>query len=314
MVEVVLEEFSLLYTVDDVRLPLDTETAELGELTSSYLNDYFEILFDTSNLVSFLSSNTAITDTFIRFGQPIRVFYQTTISFAPESVIPPTNDLNSFVEGAFSGTNLETYLTEVQTTLPESNFYASTVSIEYMVVEPQAIRDSETDDTEGNAEDTTGDGGSGAKIATPAVATAAGAGVVMILMVGILVYQRRNVDDDDNDVSPMGKFLTEGEDGHITVAGETYEGGSSQDSASHYAPDDPTRTVAASSSPRPEQGYMYRDTELPVVSENVNEEEEEDVSDTEIYSVATTDDGDGSTQLEQLIHDSTTRYRTSQLT
>jgi hypothetical protein len=203
-VTVTLDLYALLYTVDAFRLPQQTEIDALADLTDTYLDDFFSIVFESSSLAQFEGSTTLEDETIVRFGQPVQTSYFTDLTFSGSSQIPSDGELNGLLSSAFRGDNLATYLAEVQA-LPRSNFFATTSAVTFS-----------------DLADTRSMGGSDLASGVPAVgiAAAAGAGAFFVAVVGLMLYRRRDQDDDE-----AGKFLDG--DGHVTVAGETYQGGGS---------------------------------------------------------------------------------------
>jgi hypothetical protein len=208
-VTVVLDLYALLYAVDAFRLPFETEIDVLVALTQGYLEDFFTVVFEASSLAELEGSTTVEDETIVRFGQPIQTRYFTNLTFSGTSQIPSNGELNGLLSSAFRGDNLAVYLAEVQA-LPESNIFAGSTSVEFSDV-LNGSSNSSSGSSSGNP--------------TVPIATAAGAGAFFIAVVGLMLYRRRDEDDEED-----GKYLDN--DGHITVAGETYQGGSSVDSQS----------------------------------------------------------------------------------
>jgi hypothetical protein len=208
-VTVVLDLYALLYAVDAFRLPFQTEIDVLVALTQGYLEDFFTVVFEASSLAEFEGSTTVEDETIVRFGQPIQTRYFTDLTFSGTSQIPSDGELNGLLSSAFRGDNLAAYLAEVQA-LPESNIFAASTSVEFM-------------DVSGTSSNSSPDPSSG--VPTVGIATAAGAGAFIVAVVGLMLYRRRDEDDEED-----GKYLDN--DGHLTVAGDTYQGGSSVDSQS----------------------------------------------------------------------------------
>jgi hypothetical protein len=211
-VTVVLDLYALLYSVDAFRLPFQTEIDVVVALTEGYLEDFFTIVFESSSLAAFEGSTTIEDETIVRFGQPIQTRYFTDLTFSGTSQIPSDGELNGLLSSAFRGDNLAAYLAEIQA-LPESNIFAGSTSVEFEAV------------SAGSSTSNSGSDSSSSGVPTVGIATAAGAGAFIVAVVGIMLYRRRDEDDEED-----GKYLDN--DGHITVAGDTYQGGSSVDSQS----------------------------------------------------------------------------------
>jgi len=138
------------------------------------------------------------------FNEPVDITYMSSIFFAPSSFVPESGDLNELLASAFLGENLEQYIARVQA-LPGSNIFSTTTAASY------------------EADSSFGSGGIGPQMA--GIAAAAGAGAVLLILVGIVAMRRRTESEEAD------KCL--GSDGHVTVGGETYEGSFSEDSDSH---------------------------------------------------------------------------------
>jgi hypothetical protein len=208
-VTITLDLYALLYFVDAFRLPFQTEIDVVVALTQVYLEDFFTVVFEASSLAEFEGSTTVEDETIVRFGQPIQTRYFTDVTFSGTSQIPSAGELNGLLSSAFRGDNLAAYLAEIQA-LPESNIFAASTSVEFSDVQ---------------AASSNSDSNSSSGVPTVGIATAAGAGAFFVAVVGLMLYRRRDEDDEED-----GKYLDN--DGHITVAGETYQGGSSVDSQS----------------------------------------------------------------------------------
>jgi hypothetical protein len=209
-VTVSLNLYALLYFVEAFRLPFQTEIDVVVELTQVYLEDFFTVVFESSSLALFEGSTTVEDETIVRFGQPIQTRYFTNLTFSGSSQIPSDGELNGLLSSAFRGDNLAAYFAEIQA-LPESNIFSASTSVEFSDLVTATPRSAGSDSTSG--------------VPTVPIATAAGAGAFFVAVVGLVLYRRRDEDDEED-----GKYLDG--DGHITVAGETFQGGSSVDSQS----------------------------------------------------------------------------------
>jgi hypothetical protein len=201
---ITLDLYALLYSVDAFRLPQQTEVDALVDLTESYLDEFFTIVFDSSGLAELEGTTTVEDETIVRFGQPVQIRYLTDLTFASSSQIPPIGELNGLLASAFRGDNLDTYETLVQG-LPQSNIFSTTTAVEFSELSASA---------EAEAASPT------SSATTSGIAAAAGAGAFFIVVAGLVLYRRREVGADD------GKYLDGDGDGHMTVAGETYAGSS----------------------------------------------------------------------------------------
>ena len=169
--------------------------AELGSFTEDYLNMYFKMVFSETPEVVYVSSTTEVAGSEFRLGQPVRVDYNTTLTFTSLStLIPEMKDLNVLLASAFEGSNAEMYTTALAAGLPSTNIFSTTTSITY----------------EQTPVVTTNSASSRAGIA----AGSAAAAFVMILA-GVTLYRRKGADDEGTTKNLMA---------HMTVDGDTHVG------------------------------------------------------------------------------------------
>lgn len=103
--------------------------------TSEYLNVYFEVIIFDNPAAEFITSVTEVTGSEFRLGQPTRVDYTTSLTFAATSeTVPPLTDLDTFLLGAFEGENADTYATAVAAGLPETNIFSTTTEVAFEAV------------------------------------------------------------------------------------------------------------------------------------------------------------------------------------
>ena len=126
-----LTPYSILYQIEQTRIPSISEYAELSSFTDTYLNDYFASVFAGTTVV-FLLSITNITGSEFRLGQPVRVDYNTTMVFGFQSeMVPNMTDLDARLASAFEGTNGEAFAAAVAAGVDPSNIFSTTSTITF---------------------------------------------------------------------------------------------------------------------------------------------------------------------------------------
>jgi hypothetical protein len=205
---VTLSAYSVLYTIEQIRIPSRSDYAGLTDLTSAYLDSFFVDSFANVGEVAYVSSTTENTGSEFRLGQPVRVDYNTTILFSAEStLIPSVSELDSIVEMGFTGDQAGTYLAELAG-LPTSNIFSTTTEIGFTTSASSVVASGRT---------TTTGGGSVPLSSNAGIAAAAGAGALVLLAGGYFLFGRRREKEPDN-----AKEKIFDNDGQITVAGDTY--------------------------------------------------------------------------------------------
>lgn len=212
---IVLSQYVLTYEVPLTSFPLPSDFDELTMVTSSHNNDFFTEAFATSSVILFDSSSTEFADN--AFGiDNVEVSYETSLTFFPASAIPTVEDVEFALGFAYQGEQLDDYLALLQS-LPAANVFQGTTAVSFRIGEitlsTAEAPPSPTVTTQ--SEETEADGDSG--IEAGAIAAAAGAGAFVLLLAGLYASRRRN-----NHRGHLGKFPDH--DGHMTVAGETFTG------------------------------------------------------------------------------------------
>ena len=130
-------------------------------------------------------------------------FASTAFFVAGTDPLPTVGEMDLLTTLAFSGENLRTYL-DLLGQLPEANIFSTTSDVYDSISKPD---DSDTVARKSNV----------------AIGASASAGAFIALLIGVAFYRKRSTYVD------LDKLAY---DGHITVAGETYIGGSTMYSAS----------------------------------------------------------------------------------
>jgi hypothetical protein len=159
--------FTLEYQLFDFDNPTETDLVELEALTRSYLRDHIEgaISDNAVLLVDFFTTYTeheSDPDSLV-----VLVSYESTAYYDIDSpTTPPLSDLIQEIENAFTGEELEQYLSLVQS-LPNSNLFAGTIQL-FLIDKLES--ESQTSAT---------------------VPILAGSAIVLLSVFGLLAYRRR---------------------------------------------------------------------------------------------------------------------------
>jgi hypothetical protein len=133
--------YFVLYQIEQTRIPSISEYSELAEFTSNYLNSYFASIFAETTIL-FLNSTTNITGSEFRLGQPVRVDYNTSMTFGFQSqMVPNITELDARLASAFEGTNGEAYAAAVAAGVDPSNIFSTTSTITFQEAPDVASED-----------------------------------------------------------------------------------------------------------------------------------------------------------------------------
>ena len=183
--------YSLLYTIEQTRIPTLDDYSELGMFTSEYLNVYFQVIFAEDPAAEFVSSTTEVIGSDFRLGQPTRVDFTTTVSFAATSTSPSSvAELDMLIRSAFEGQNAATYATAVAAGLDDTNIFATTSLVTFESVPV------------GTTERRVG-------------IVSGAAALVFVLVLGGVMYRSRG-EEEEIEAKPLDCV------GHVTVADDTY--------------------------------------------------------------------------------------------
>ena len=169
-----LTPYYLFYDIVQSRIPNLDDFSELGLFTSEYLRMYFRVIFADNPEIDFVTSMTEVIGSEFRLGQPTRVDYLTSVSFAASSeTVPGLADLDILLRGAFEGENAEMYTTAIANGLDEDNIFSTTSSVTFELAPS----------------------GSGTE-RRAAVAVGSAAAAFFVLLVGIVAYRNREHEED----------------------------------------------------------------------------------------------------------------------
>jgi hypothetical protein len=211
----------LFYTIEQLRIPFTREVAEVVGITAAYLKIYFEEIFldDPDTILNDFLTDRLDGDSF-GFNEPYGIVYSSVAVFSIESSIVPTpEELDNLLSQAFLGQELSIYL-GLLGSLPSDNIFSTTSDVtETKLPEPLGSgRNAAPAPADSDAK-------SNDRSSTIPIAAATGAGAFVLIILGVVVYRRRERYDE------LGKL--DGNDmGHMTVAGETFVGNSTAYSAS----------------------------------------------------------------------------------
>jgi len=214
-----LPKYTNYYTIEQFRIPVETEYEAVNELTQGYLNSFFTISYENSNDYLFIESSTMLTNKEFIFGQPVKMDFNTTVVFSTISDIAsevPEPPPESVLKDAFEGENLAIYISLLDTGLPTSNIFSTTTAVEFKGapdfdrmderIPSMGARPSSMKSTVNNI---------GQFSATASVASG------VLLLAGLTIYCRRRRYSENKDSKGIDDC-----DDHTTLAGETYEGSS----------------------------------------------------------------------------------------
>ena len=227
-----LSPYSLRYTFNQTRIPLTFEVDEVVAVTRMYLAEYFEIRY--MDMTEFV---TNMTGTAFVLQQPFVINYTSVAVFNTMASmsdddnvdidIPPVEELDIILIAAFTTINLLNYITILQD-LPPENIFRTTSNVTFMI---DTMPDSNTNDTlrikNDNDDDQNKKGSRQSAKVTAGIAT--GAGVLVLALISVMaIRSRKNRNDimhiDDHDMPPNKRNLNNqlDDEGHMTVAGDTY--------------------------------------------------------------------------------------------
>jgi hypothetical protein len=186
-------------------------------MTSAYLDQIFQAA-STSETV-FLTSATTITNQSFVLNQPVVIDWSSVLTFGPGTV-PSVQEIDALISASFTA-NSAAY--QAQLAALTSNLFSTTTSFNFTSSAPPPVQSQEQPPqaTTLNATQTAG------------IAAAAGAGAFLLLIGGIMIHRKRQSDDEDEDGNEVRK-----DDGHMTVAGDTYAGTLSMDSGARQSSDE----------------------------------------------------------------------------
>eukprot|EP00978_Attheya_sp_CCMP212_P012716 scaffold31815_cov47-Attheya_sp.AAC.2 len=122
--------YALFYTIDnDSNIPSTLEYSQLTDVTRVYLDEFMVEEFSSTSLINLDDGVTFMIENSFTFGEPVQAVYQSNGLFNPSSIfLPTTSELNTIIDNAFSGINLDEYIRRVQS-LPSANIFSTTSAI-----------------------------------------------------------------------------------------------------------------------------------------------------------------------------------------
>jgi hypothetical protein len=187
-------------------------------MTAAYLEQIFAAA-STSETV-FLTSTTTITNQSFVLNQPVLIGWSAVLSFGPGTV-PSMQEVDDLISASFT-TNSDAY--QAQLAALTSNIFSTTMSFNFTSSAPPPVMSQEEQPQATTLSATQ----------TAGIAAAAGAGAFLLLIGGIMIHRKRQgEEDEDEDGNQVRK-----DDGHMTVAGDTYAGTLSMDSGARQSSDE----------------------------------------------------------------------------
>jgi hypothetical protein len=258
---ITMNDYTLSYELTGTDAPTSAMQLELEKVTADYVKNFFESNFAMSSVIHFTGATTSLlSSTYPEYPTPpAKVHFQTALDFAASSGHPQVAESESgpsqyddALRIAFEGDNAQSYLYIVKL-LPEGNVYrtATSVSFEH---EPFDTSETATISAPTLVEGTVSTAGlpgapnadtstaTTSGINTAGIAAAAGAGFLVLIVAGMVVYRNKRSEEGGR----VSKYLNEDDCGHLTVADETYTGASSNDSQSYVQQSSPSRDFGRS--------------------------------------------------------------------
>jgi hypothetical protein len=208
-IRIALSPWNLRYTFNQSRIPLESDTKALVNTTRDYLWRYF------NNLLPELAAlETQARSGQFRLTEPYEINYTTTAIYRSDPA-PPVVEFDMIVAAAFDDANIVTYL-ELVRSLPTSNVFRTTSAVAFAMDSSNAKQGRRSKDTAR----TTG-------------SVLAGASACILVVLGV-VCRFRQRQQSQMLLQPANKhghmYTATGKDdeaGHVTVAGDTYQGADS---------------------------------------------------------------------------------------
>jgi hypothetical protein len=194
-------------------------------VTQMYLADFFETRF--TDIMEFATNSTASTFVLL---QPFLVNYTSTAIFTTTNgnsttravAVPPVLELDLVLDAAFTGENLAAYINLLQG-LPPENIFRTTSNVTFNV-DPVVKDDSGSSLRSSNQNGNSGNSAGNAKLTGGIVA---GAAVFLLAMISVMAAVRQKAHSNGvPHIVDTGRDLqkrdTNDNEGHMTVAGDTY--------------------------------------------------------------------------------------------
>jgi hypothetical protein len=203
--------YTLSYDFVQSRIPQDSEVKEVTDLTSAYLERFFEPRIETLDAL-----DTVFRSSDFRLLQPFKMNYTSDAVFLPDVTnVPPADELNMILSAAFAGSNLAMYLSLIQG-LSVNNVFQTTKEVVFTVGE-QTVRAATTDPRRKSG---------GPQPHSKTVKTRVGIGAAMsagaVALTFLALFGSRHLRKDGKEQQEEGKPLA----GHVTVGDDTYRGDS----------------------------------------------------------------------------------------
>jgi hypothetical protein len=208
-IRIALSPWNLRYTFNQSRIPFESDTVALVNTTRNYLWRYFSNL-----LPELVALETQARSGQFRLTEPYDINYTTTAIYRSDPV-PSVLELDMIVTAAFDDTNIVTYL-ELVRSLPTSNVFRTTSAVAFAMDSSNAKQGRRPKDT-----------------ARTAGSVLAGASACILVVLGVVCRFRQRQQSQIllQSTAKHGRMYTvtgkDDEAGHVTVAGDTYQGADS---------------------------------------------------------------------------------------
>ena len=124
-----LTPFGIQYSITNKEIPGSTDYSDVALLTDRYLKKYFTSIYEQTIFTKLNDFLTVFISANFIFEEPIQLDFEATAIFTAESTILPSMDeLDTLLNEAFVGTNLDAYIVALSS-LPASNYFSGTLTV-----------------------------------------------------------------------------------------------------------------------------------------------------------------------------------------
>lgn len=218
--------YQVRYIFDQVVIPSTSEVEAVTTITSSYLSSFFAPRFP-----ELITLETENIDSRFVLMQPYEMNFTSSAIFPEDAMsIPPVAELDLVLMSAFTGNNQNVYI-DLLSRLPASNVFSMTTEIMFdlAAVERSGVHDDFPLERKSgnNSKKSKTQESSGHRPNMVAIGTSAGAGAFVALILAAMHIRYRKRRARQGGVDGLEKGGEEFDDvAHLTVAGDTYRGGS----------------------------------------------------------------------------------------
>lgn len=121
--------FGIQYTLNSKDVPGSTDYNDVALLTDQYLNKHFSAYFEQTIFTKLNDFLTVLTSADFVFERPIQMNFEARAFFSSEStILPNMDDLDTVLNEAFVGTNLDAYIVALRN-LSANNIFSTTLMV-----------------------------------------------------------------------------------------------------------------------------------------------------------------------------------------